>query len=354
MSPETAFKSQVIIRHQWPTGLLDSDNCFLLYDKELEKVFEDNYDFQDFIESFPFRLGVRAGESIKSFRDFPKNLEIVLARWPQPIKRSQTLVVLGGGSLGDFAGFVASILKRGVGLVHIPSTWLAAMDSAHGGKTALNLGGVKNQVGTFYPAQKIYVIKDLLENSPVLMKEQSYGELIKMGLIGRSQFFKEIMLEKRPPQDFMWRFLKNCIEDKYEVILQDPYETKKIRQALNFGHTFGHALEAHHGWPHGDSVLQGIFFALEWSRYRGDLAAKTFESIDQTIRQCFQRVPAHELNWYRPSSQKVIAKLIEQDKKITADGELLFVFLKTIGRPLLKSVSLTDLLSEGKRQNWLK
>ena len=169
-----------------------------------------------------------------------------------------------------------------------------------------------------------------------------------------SQFFKEIMLERRPAHDFMWRFLKFAIDDKYHVILQDPYETKKVRQVLNFGHTFGHALESHFGWPHGDSVLQGIFFALEWSRYRGDLSQSLFEQIMKVISEKFDRVPAHQLSWYKKPSHKVIAKLLEADKKMDADGKILFVFFKSIGRSSLKPVLVKDLISEAKRQNWLK
>jgi len=352
MSPQ--FKSQVVLRHQWPVGQFDVENCFLLFDRKLEERLFDDKSMKEFIESFPYQLAVKAGEPIKSFRDFPKNLEIVLSKWPRPIQRNQTLVVLGGGSLGDFGGFIASILKRGIPLIQIPSTWLAALDSAHGGKTALNVGGAKNQVGTFYPAQKVYIIKDLLEGSPQELKEQSYGELIKMSLIGHSKFFKDMILEERPPTEFMWRFLKLCVEDKYEVILQDPYETKKIRQVLNFGHTLGHALEAHFQWPHGDSVLQGIFFSLEWSRYRGDLSQGLFEQIDSVLRSKFQRAPAHEFKWYRPASQKAFTQLLVQDKKVQDDNQVLFVFLKTIGKPLLKTVALHDLISEAKRQGWIK
>jgi len=349
-----SFQSQVIIRNRFPDDKLDVENHVLLFDENLLNLETDEFSPKKFIKSFPHRLGVKGGESLKSFKDFPKNLEALLKKWPEPVGRSQTLVVLGGGTLGDYGGFVASILKRGVNLIQIPSTWLAAMDSAHGGKNALNLEGVKNQIGTFYPASKVFVIKDLLESAPLELKEQSYGELIKMGLVGESKFFKEIMVEKRPAQDFVWRFLKFCIEDKYAVILQDPFETKKIRQVLNFGHTFGHALESHFTWPHGDSVLQGTFFALEWSRHRGDLSQALYEQILDVISQKFERVPAHQLKWYKKPSSKTIKKLLMADKKMDKEGKILFVFLKSIGRPFLKPVLVDDLILEAKRQNWLK
>lgn len=352
MSPTSHFKSQVILRRQWPQLQWSGSDHFLLYDRILDEVLSEDSGFLELRNQFPHRLAVKGGEPLKSFRDFPKNLEILLSKWPQPIHREQTLVVMGGGSLGDFGGFVASILKRGLRLIHIPSTWLAAMDSAHGGKTALNMAQVKNQVGTFYPATKIYIIEDLLKSAGPEVQEQAFGELIKMGLIGDSQFFKDMLMDQRQPLEFMWRYLKPCIEDKYQVILQDPYESKKIRQVLNFGHTMGHVFESHFQWSHGDSVLQGIYFALEWSRYRGELAETSFQQINTFIRERFQRYPAPELKWYKPIGGKALDRLLSQDKKINPQGKILFVFLKSIGHPILKPVLVEDLLSEAKRQGW--
>lgn len=348
------FKSQVIIKNRFPFDDLNPEQHIFLYDQKLESLQSGEFDFHTIRNHFPYALGVKGGEALKSFKDFPKNLEALLKNWPRPPRRSHKLVVMGGGSLGDFGGFAASVIKRGVGLIHIPTTWLAAMDSSHGGKTALNLNGVKNQIGTFYPAQKVYILKGLLEAAPLEIKEQCYGELVKMGLIGESQFFKEIFHEKRKASEFLWRFLKYCISDKYEVILQDPYERKKIRQILNFGHTFGHVLESHFGWSHGESVMQGVFFALEWSRYRDDLSPQLYEQIMTVVASKFKRVPAHSLRWYKKPGVKVVRKLIEADKKMDSDGKIQFVFLKNIGQPLVKSVLVEDLISEVRRQNWVK
>ncbi len=346
------FRSQVVVAQTYPNDRVDRDNSFLLFDENLKSLKDDS--LNQFVESFPFRLALKGGELLKDFKQFPKNLDLILKAWPQPMSRKQSLVVLGGGSLGDFGGFVASILKRGVSLVQIPSTWLAAMDSAHGGKNGLNYDGIKNQLGTFYPAETVYVVRDLLNASPAELRDQSYGELIKMGLIGESKFFKELMMEKRQADEFAWRFLPMCIEDKYSVILQDPYETKGIRQSLNFGHTFGHALEAQFGWPHGDAVLQGMFFALNWSLHLGHLSKTLHQQILQTVSDKFDRGPAPGLKWYRRPGYKVMLKWLQADKKINEKGEILFVFLKNIGKPFLQQVTVDELLEEAKRQNWVK
>ena len=155
------FNSQILIRNQLPFYKLDPETHFLLFDNNLLSGNEE-IEIQEFIETFPHRLGVEGGETLKNLKNFPRQLDGILKEWPQPISRNHTLVVFGGGSLGDFGGFVASILKRGVNLIHIPTTWLAAMDSAHGGKNALNVAGVKNQVGTFYPAHKVFIVKEVL------------------------------------------------------------------------------------------------------------------------------------------------------------------------------------------------
>ena len=193
-----------------------------------------------------------------------------------------------------------------------------------------------------------------MENSPKELKEQSYGEFIKMSLIGKSQFFKKILTEKKGVHEFLWSYMKLCIEDKYHFILKDPFETKKIRQVLNLGHTFGHALEFCFKWPHGDSVLQGLFFTLEWSRYRGLLEQKVYEQIIEALAERFQRTPACKLSWYRKTGKKNIALSLKEDKKMNEEGQILFIFLKDIGKPLVKPVLIEDLLSEAKRQGWIK
>ena len=187
------FKSQISIKNRFPFEELNPENHILLYDQSLDGFQTEDFDMQTIVDHFSYKWSVKGGEAIKNFKDFPKNLEMLLSHWPQPARRSHNLVVMGGGSLGDFGGFAASVIKRGVRLTHIPTTWIAAMDSAHGGKTALNMDGVKNQIGSFYPAEKVYILKEMLESSPMELKEQAYGEFVKMGLVGESEFFKEIL-----------------------------------------------------------------------------------------------------------------------------------------------------------------
>src|SRR6185295_5151716 len=114
--------------------------------------------FRNWLKKFPCRYGVKSGESLKDLEKFPGHCKAILQMTEKIETRPLQLIAVGGGSVGDFAGFVASTLKRGVPLIHVPSTWLAAIDSTHGGKTALNVAGIKNQIGTFKQAEKIIVV----------------------------------------------------------------------------------------------------------------------------------------------------------------------------------------------------
>ena len=168
----------VFLDSECPKEEINPNDHFLLYDLHLEEdpspSAKDRGEWvqklHGFIQSFPHRLGVYGGEGIKDWKNFPRHLESVVERWPRPFSLLQGLVVFGGGSLGDFGGFLASILKRGIPLIHVPTTWLAAIDSSHGGKNGLNAWGGKNQLGTFYPAHKIFICKKLLEALPKTLK----------------------------------------------------------------------------------------------------------------------------------------------------------------------------------------
>jgi 3-dehydroquinate synthase len=348
------FQSQVIFSNELPREGFERAGSFLLYDEIFASKDGENQELKAWIQEFKYSMAVPSGEDLKDFKNFPKYLELFIKKGGESLSRNHSLVVLGGGSLGDFGGFVASIIKRGVNLIQIPSTWLAAMDSAHGGKNGLNYGQLKNQLGTFYPAEKVFIVRPLLDSVPDEIKEQSYGELVKMGLVGSSQYFKDLMLEQRPALEFMWRFLGPCIEDKYAVVLQDPYETQEVRQVLNFGHTLGHVLEAHFGWSHGDSVLQGLFFALAWSVEKGFLSKHLHQQILKALSEKMDRAPATALAWYRPPAARVFHKKLLGDKKRDASGELLFVFLKNIGQPHMERVSVDAIVAEAQRQGWVR
>jgi len=230
---------------------------------------------------------VKAGEELKDLNQFSSHVLKISKILESTNSKKVVVVGIGGGSVGDFSGFFASTFKRGVQLVSVPTTWLAAIDSAHGGKNALNVNNIKNQLGTFYPASKVLLIKSILSkvSNPVLYS--ALGEWIKIGFINRPQLLEKLSLNLKQEStelgSFLWEHLPQAIEGKMEVVLKDPYETKGERQKLNLGHTLGHAIEGHFGWPHGLAIFQGLIFSLHWSLKKEFIDKETYQSILQKL-----------------------------------------------------------------------
>ncbi len=325
----------------------------LIYDRRLT---EGRPKLRAWIQLFPLRYGVDAGEQLKDLARYPLHIQKILSKWNRGgLDRNSHLVALGGGSVGDFVAFTASILMRGVALTLIPTTWLAALDSSHGGKTALNVGGMKNQLGTFYPASKVIIAKELLIRSATKLQfdhsQDALGELFKISLID-GDLFEHIARgpSLRSSDELLWLTLKRAIEAKYRIVDQDPFELRGVRQILNLGHTFGHVIEAHYGWQHGRSVGAGLVFALKWSLHRKILKNPDFNRIETMMRQ-------HEF-WIeppqRPIPQGKALKLITVDKKKIGSRRLRFVFLKKPGAAFIKEIPFDEMIREGVRQRWIR
>ncbi|RAL20167.1 hypothetical protein DL240_18285 [Lujinxingia litoralis] len=217
------------------------------------------------LSTLPDPIIVECGESLKTLARLGELAEEVLARRST---RPMVLVGVGGGSLGDAVGFLASILWRGVDLWHVPSTLLAMVDSAHGGKTALNLGGKKNQLGTFYPARRVVICRELLASLPLDQREAGLVEALKAlwldGAPALAHFDRD---DERhailtAAVDVCARPLDEVIEQavalKLRIVAEDPREQRGIRTFLNLGHTAGHGLEGLYGLPHGRAVAWGM------------------------------------------------------------------------------------------------
>ena len=161
-----------------PSRLQFSPETVLFYDSVLIQ----NSTVKSWIEKFEHRIDLKSGESLKTLTRLGQILQR-LELHDVPMTSELTFVALGGGSVGDFVGFLASIYWRGRKLIHIPSTWLAAVDSAHGGKNGLNVNEVKNQLGTFYPAEQIIVCRDLLKTQPPERLMDALGEILKIAIL---------------------------------------------------------------------------------------------------------------------------------------------------------------------------
>lgn len=341
-------KTQLLFCQDFPASRDLGEELILIYDKVLSKK---SPAFKKWQKQFSRQYGVTAGEALKSVDHFPQHIKKIISLCEGTSVRHLTLVVAGGGSVGDFGGFIASILKRGVRLVHIPSTWLSALDSAHGGKTALNVGSAKNQIGTFYPADKTVLIKPLLLAQPASRAFEGFGELVKIGLLNGGTFWKDLSSEKKTDGDVLWRYLPRAIEAKLKIVAQDPEEKSGVRHVLNLGHTVGHILESYHQLPHGVAINYGLDFALRWGVERKIMTVKESEQVWKAPLMGYVLSPVQDkLFSVKSSVLKDFRRLLLSDKKKTSSLSLRFVFLKSPGKPVVEDVTVDEILIEMCRQ----
>jgi 3-dehydroquinate synthase len=285
-------------------------------------------------------IKVPAGEASKSFRMFEQVCDALIAA---RIERGDLIVALGGGVVGDLAGFAAAVVRRGVDYVQVPTTLLAQVDSSVGGKTAINSSQGKNLVGAFY--QPILVIADtaLLDTLPERELRAGYAEVVKYGLLGDLALFewleghwREVFAGGPPrgnqPAPREYAVLKS-VQAKAAIVARDERETGD-RMLLNLGHTFGHAFEAAAGFSdrllHGEAIGLGMALAFEFSARRGLMAqaeaARVIAHLAATGLPTHVKAVPGEWPGVDP-----IMDLISQDKKVKR-GRLTFILVRGIGQ----------------------
>jgi 3-dehydroquinate synthase len=306
------------------------------------------------LSNFSAVYRVTAGEELKSLDKFSKHMEKILKMSDSLSLSKLKIVAIGGGSLGDFAGFVASVLKRGVGLIHIPTTWLAAIDSAHGGKTALNAGKSKNQIGTFYPAESVLLVKKILMGQPLVRGREAISEMVKMAFLTKKRWASSFFKSKLKDNRLLWEFLVDAIKEKYDVVERDPFEKKGDRRVLNLGHTFGHVIEAYYGLPHGRAVMVGMNFAAHYSRQKGLLTEKEYQKILNLLDIHSENKDLQLATRRGKIDKKTFYKLALRDKKRSKQSKIIFIFFKKVGSVVQREVDVKDFYDFAKKQNWVK
>lgn len=332
------FKSDLLFLTRFPKLQELPPAHIIIVDNNLLK----NPRIQRWLKIFEWVYPITAGEELKQLKSFERHLNQILKISSRLQAKNITFVGVGGGSVGDFVGFVASTFKRGSPLIHIPSTWLSAVDSAHGGKTALNIGHFKNQIGTFYPAQKVILCRPLLLTQPTERTHDAMGELIKTGLLAGGSLWAQLSKEKTFTSKKLWSYLPKLIDYKYQIVLQDPLEKNGLRALLNFGHTYGHAFELYYKIPHGHAVNLGLRMALEFSVHRKVMMSETLNELYATPLLTHYLAQTSELKSYLRRPKKII-QILSQDKKLSQKGHLHFIFLKQAGRPVIAEVTLAEL-----------
>lgn len=242
--------------------------------------------------------------------------------------RTDTIIALGGGVIGDIAGFVASTYLRGVNFCQIPTTLLSQVDSAFGGKCAINFLGVKNIIGSFYNAHLTLVDTSFLKTLQIVDFNDGIAEIIKYGLT----LDKNILNMLNNTSD-MTQIISRCIELKLSLTEKDPYD-KNIRQLLNFGHTIGHAIEGIDNYTtltHGKAVAIGMVIE---SRLAFKLGISTKDYSDEIIQI---------LNKFSLPTTFNLAGIYEKIKldKKRDNSFISFTFIETIGSSIIKKIPLT-------------
>lgn len=259
------------------------------------------------------------GEASKNIHTLSHLLEF-LAK--EEMTRTDLIVALGGGVTGDLAGFGAAVYLRGISFVQIPTTFLAAIDSSVGGKTAVDLEAGKNLAGAFYQPKLVLCDTDVLQTLPEVVFADGIAEALKYGVLGDAALF-----EKIAGGDFrqdLEEIIETCVSMKRDVVEEDEFDTGK-RQLLNLGHTFGHAIEqkSHFQMTHGHAVAIGMHLIAKAAEAKGIAEKGTAAAIAKALEQ-------NQLPKETEFSPAEVAEGTLRDKK-RRGGTISFVFPKKIG-----------------------
>ena len=262
--------------------------------------------------------------------------------------RKSLLVNLGGGVVTDLGGFVASAFKRGISFVHFPTTLLAMVDAALGGKNGVNLGALKNQVGVIKDPDMIIADISFLNTLPAPQMRSGLAEMLKHGLIADEDYWNRLKslkdLDLMDLEDLIWE----SVVIKGKVVEQDPYE-KGLRKSLNFGHTLGHAIESYYletpqkeKLLHGEAVAAGMVLAAYLSSELEGFSKEIRDEIRNYIHSMYGKIS------FSSEDQEKIFELLKYDKK-NEGGKINFVLLRKIGEPVIDREVPNSLLLEAFR-----
>ena len=278
-----------------------------------------------------------AGEKTKSFARLEQAVDGIIAA---KLERGDVVIALGGGVIGDLAGFAAGIVRRGMKFVQVPTSLLAQVDSSVGGKTGINTARGKNLVGVFYQPQLVLADTGALDTLPIREFRAGYAEVAKYGLIDRPDFFA--WLEKNWRDVFaggaarQYAIAESC-RAKAEVVARDEHETGD-RALLNLGHTFGHALEGATGYDsarlvHGEGVSIGMCLAHRFSAHMNLCSPDDGKRLAAHLKAVGLPTSMADIRGALPPAQSLM-DFIAQDKKVRR-GTLTFILTRGIGQSFI-------------------
>ncbi len=301
---------------------------FIIADKKLESIYKSR--IKNIVRKIPgkkYCLYLPFSEKLKSFA----SAQLIISKMiEQKFGKDTLLISIGGGTVGDVAGFIASIYMRGIAFVNIPTTIISAVDSSIGGKTAINYSGIKNIIGTFY--QPAFVLVDPVFFNSLQKNElvSGFGEVIKYSYLTDDKFYSKLLsnygLFLRKDLDFLSSISYECIKIKSAVVSQDEFELNGIRRILNFGHTFAHAYESSSKYKlsHGKAVLAGLVSALLLSYYNRLLDKQQLEQMLALPLKLKSHIRLGNIDG------KGVINFMKNDKK-NRQGKIQFVLIKNFG-----------------------
>ncbi len=280
---------------------------------------------------------IPAGEENKNLSEINKIYEVLIEN---KFDRHDLIVALGGGVVGDMAGFAAATYLRGISFVQIPTTLLSQTDSSVGGKTGVDYNGYKNMIGSFHMPSLVYINISVLNSLDGRQFASGFAEVMKYGLIKDSDFYMWLIdsmyeIEEKDPETLIYMIKKSC-DIKRIIVEKDPTE-KGDRALLNFGHTIGHAIENHKNFSlfHGECVALGSIAAAYISWKREMLTMEEYYEIRDMFVPFGLPISVTDID------KDEIVKLIHSDKK--SDGkDIKFVLLKRVGKATLDRTVTDD------------
>ena len=276
-----------------------------------------------------------------------KTLEICYQVWQAlseyEITRHDLLINFGGGVITDMGGFIASTYKRGIDFINIPTTLLSQVDASVGGKTGIDLGGFKNQIGVFSEPQSVFIDPKYHQTLPEDQILSGYAEMLKHGLIADKNHWMDLLNEKtHSSKSIRIELIERSVAIKKAIVLKDPHEAS-IRKLLNYGHTIGHAIEGAfllngQPVPHGYAVAWGMVLENELACQVSILSEKVKDEINRAILSIFPTLSLNE------SQKRSVYELIGNDKK-KSDGQLNFSLITGIGEGIIdQKITLNNVI----------
>lgn len=276
---------------------------------------------------------IEINESTKDLNTIQKIWKIMFS---ESLDRSSKIIGIGGGVLSDLVGFATSTFKRGANLSLVPSTFLGMVDAAHGGKTGFNNEFGKNQIGTFFIPEKIFICTEFLDSLSEIEMNNGIIESLKAGFLGDKEIIEMIYQDKL---NNLEEIIKKSIQVKYNILKNDLRESNE-RMFLNLGHTIGHLIEkdSNYSISHGQAVAIGMLKGFEISESKFNLNSSIRDEF-----KSFLNKQSMKTEYSFNSNQSELKEIISNDKKVTSDV-VKFVLIKNIQEPVLIDFSINDLL----------